>query len=110
MRPKPPDLHDPTAPTPPVAAPKRARLRLGIGTRLALGLAVVAGVIAIGQGLATQTTRQAVQSLRSMQTEHEPHARRAAAVVEQIAGYDRAVVEYLQGDHKSDFESIGDVP
>ena len=107
MRPNPPDLHDPTAPTPPAAAPKRARLRLGIGTRLALGLAVVAGVIAIGQGLATQTTRQAVQSLRSMQTEHEPHARRAAAVVEQIAGYDRAVVEYLQGDHKSDFESIG---
>jgi diguanylate cyclase (GGDEF)-like protein len=28
-------------------------------------------------------------------------------VVEELAGYDRAVVEYLQGDHKSDFESIG---
>jgi hypothetical protein len=57
--------------------------------------------------LQRKTTRQAVQSLRSMQTEHEPHAQRAAAVVEEIAGYDRAVVEYLQGDHKSDFESIG---
>jgi diguanylate cyclase (GGDEF)-like protein len=107
MRPDIPDLKDPTSALPPAAAAKRSRLRLGIGTRLALGLAAVAAVIAIGQGLATQTTRQAVQSLRSMQTEHEPHAQRAAAVVEEIAGYDRAVVEYLQGDHKSDFESIG---
>lgn len=82
------------------------RLRLGIGSRLALGLAVVAVVILIGHGLATETTRQAVQSLRSMQVEHEPRARRAAAVMRSLGDYDRAVIEYLQADRQADFESI----
>src|ERR1700724_105460 len=46
--------------------------RLGIGSRLALGLAAVAAVILVGHGLATQTTREAVEAVRSMQSEHEP--------------------------------------
>lgn len=106
MRPNLYELQNSPASVPPVAARARTRMRLGIGSRLALGLAVVAAVIAIGHGLATETTRQAVQSLRSMQIEHEPRARRAAAVMETLGAYDRAVIEYLHGDRQADFESI----
>src|SRR5450755_1017889 len=108
MRQEPPERHDPTAVLPSVMARNPARLRLGIGSRLALGLAAVAAVILIGQGLATQTTRQAVQSLRSMQFEHEPQARRAQAVSDKLAAYDRAVIEFLQGDHQPAGDAIGD--
>jgi diguanylate cyclase (GGDEF)-like protein len=83
-----------------------ARARLGIGARLALGLATVATVIMIGHGLATENTRRAVESLQSMQAEYAPQAHRAEAVMEKLADYDRAVVEYLQGDHQSAPESI----
>jgi diguanylate cyclase (GGDEF)-like protein len=92
---------------PAVVARKAARVRLGIGSHLALGLAAVAVVIVIGQGLATETTRQAVQSLRTMQLEHEPQARRAQAVSDELAAYDRAVIEFLQGDHESAADGIG---
>src|ERR1700704_6502318 len=74
----------------------RFRLRLGIGGRLALGLAAVSAVIVWGHILATRTTRIAVQAVRSMQTEHEPQAQKASAVVESLVAYDRAVIEYLQ--------------
>ena len=88
-------------------APRRpARLRLGIGARLVLALAAVAAVIVIGHGVATENTRRAVQSLHSMQVEHEPQARRAEAVMGKLADYDRAVTEYLQGDHQSAIESV----
>jgi diguanylate cyclase (GGDEF)-like protein len=106
MRPTSSEGDDPTVPIAPAAPRAPARLRLGIGARLALGLAAVATVIMVGHGLATENTRRAVQSLHSMQIEHEPHARRAAAVMEKLADYDRAVVEYLQGDHQSAFVSI----
>ena len=74
----------------------RLRLRLGIGGRLALGLAAVSAVIVWGHVLATRTTRMAVEAVQSMQTEHEPRAQRASAVVESLVAYDRAVIEYLQ--------------
>jgi diguanylate cyclase (GGDEF)-like protein len=74
----------------------RFRLRLGIGCRLALGLAAVSGVIIWGHVLASRTTRVAVEAVRSMQTEHEPRAQRASAVVAALVAYDRAVIEYLQ--------------
>jgi diguanylate cyclase (GGDEF)-like protein len=82
------------------------RLRLGIGARLALGLAAVAAVILIGQGLARQNTRLAVQALRSMQLETEPQARRAATIASSLSDYDRAVIEFLQGDHQIAPDSI----
>jgi diguanylate cyclase (GGDEF)-like protein len=85
----------------------RLRLRLGIGGRLALGLAAVATVIAWGHILATRTTRNAVDAVRSMQTEHEPRALHASAVMESLVAYDRAVVEYLQSGHSSGLGSIG---
>jgi len=98
--------HAPSLAIAPVMPRRPARLRLGIGARLALALAAVAAVIMIGHGLATENTRLAVQSLHSMQIELEPQARRAAAVMEKLANYDRAVVEYLQGDHQTPLESI----
>jgi len=51
-----------------------------IGGRLALGLAAVSAVIVWGHILASRTTRIAVESVRSMQTEHEPLAQRAGDV------------------------------
>jgi diguanylate cyclase (GGDEF)-like protein len=95
----------------PAAVPARRnrfRLRLGIGGRLALGLAAVAAVIVWGHLLATRTTRIAVDAVRSMQTEHEPRAQRASAVVESLVAYDRAVTEYLHSGHSSGLGSISD--
>ncbi|MDB6046861.1 MAG: hypothetical protein JWM63_5412 [Gammaproteobacteria bacterium] len=82
------------------------KLRLGIGSRLALGLAAVAAVILVGHGLATQTTREAVEAVRSMQSEHEPLARRASSVLDSLVAYDRVVGEYLQAGRSSDFGTI----
>jgi diguanylate cyclase (GGDEF)-like protein len=93
------------------AVPLRTRssrrwLRLGIGSRLALGLAAVAAVIVWGHILAARTTRIAVDTVRSMQTEHEPRAQRASAVVESLVTYDRSVTEYLQSGRSADLGNI----
>jgi hypothetical protein len=82
------------------------RLRLGIGSRLAIGLTAVAAVILIGHTLASQTTRKAVEAVRTMQLEAEPLARRAAAVQEKLVGYDRAVSEYVQAGRTPSITSI----
>jgi diguanylate cyclase (GGDEF)-like protein len=87
-------------------ASNRLRLRLGIGGRLGLGLAAVSAVIVWGHLQASRTTRIAVESVRSMQTEHEPRAQKASAVVGSLVTYDRAVIEYLQSGHSSDLTSI----
>jgi hypothetical protein len=76
MRPNSSEGHDLNVPIAPVVPRAPARVRLGIGARLALALAAVAAVIMIGHGLATENTRRAVQSLHSMQAETSP--RRAA--------------------------------
>jgi hypothetical protein len=91
-----------------VSRPVTARraFRLGIGGRLALGLAAVAGVILVGHTVATETTRKAVEAVRSMQQDHEPIARRAGTVVEKLVAYDRAVSEYLQAARSPDMASI----
>jgi diguanylate cyclase (GGDEF)-like protein len=82
--------------------------RLGIGSRLALGLAAVAAVILIGHTVATEKTRKAVEAVRAMQQNHEPLAHRASAVVEKLVGFDRAVSEYLQAAKVPDTTSISD--
>jgi diguanylate cyclase (GGDEF)-like protein len=84
----------------------RRSFRIGIGGRLALGLAAVAGVILIGHTLATESTRNAAAAVRSMQQDHEPVTRRAAAVVEKLVAYDRAVAEYVQAARAPDQNSI----
>src|SRR5262245_31499696 len=78
------------------ASARRPRLRLGIGSRLALSVALIAGVILVGHVLARRTTLNAVEAVRNMQTEQEPLARSANAVVEKLVAYDRSVTEYLQ--------------
>ena len=92
------------APPPPPS--RRGWLRLGIAGRLALGLAAVTAVIVWGHVLATRTTRIAVQAVESMQTEHEPRAQRASAVVESLVAYDRTVIEYLQSGRGSGLAAI----
>lgn len=72
-------------------------MRLGIAGRLALGLAAVAGVIVWGHALATRTTRIAVEAVRSMQSESEPRAQNANAVLSSLVSFDRNVIDYLQG-------------
>ena len=91
-----------------VPAQGRRRLlpRIGIGSRLTLGLAAVTTVILVGHALATRTTGQAAIAVRRMQTESEPVARRANTVLERLVAYDRSVSEYLQAGRSSDFNTI----
>jgi diguanylate cyclase (GGDEF)-like protein len=96
----------------PRPAPKRRRAwlprapRLGVGSRLGLGLAAVAAVLVVGEILATRTAREALQAVRSMQHEHEPLASRASAVLVRLVDYDRAVGEYVQARSAADFATI----
>src|SRR5256885_1800896 len=101
----------PSAPRPLPAPriPRGWRLRaprLGIGWRLGLGLAAVTTVLMLGEGLATRTTREALEAVRSMQNEHEPLAHSANGVLGKILAYDRAVGEDLQEHHPYEFRSI----
>ncbi len=82
------------------------RLRVGIGACLALGLAAITAVILFGHVLVERTTLTAVQAVNSMQTEHEPLARAASAVVDKLVAYDRAVTEYLQSNKAPAFDVI----
>ena len=89
--------------------PRRWRLRvprLGIGWRLGLGLAAVTTVLMLGEGLATRTTREALEAVRSMQNEHEPLANSANAVLEKLLAYDRAVDEDLQAHNPDEFRAM----
>src|SRR5262245_9622462 len=71
----------------------RERCKPGIAGHLALGLAAVGSVVLVGHILAERTTRTAVQSVRSMQTQHEPLARKASVIVGRLGAFDRTIVE-----------------
>jgi diguanylate cyclase (GGDEF)-like protein len=66
----------------------------------------VAAVLVVGDLLATRTTREALQAVRSMQSVHEPLARRASAVLVRLVDYDRAVGESVQAHNGADFAAI----
>jgi diguanylate cyclase (GGDEF)-like protein len=100
------ELVEPLLPAPVAAGRRGWRPRFGIGSRLALGLAAVAAVILVGHGIATRTTRQSTEAVQRMQSESEPLARRANAVLERLVAYDRSVGEYLQAGHPADFGTI----
>src|ERR1700730_10904920 len=96
-------------PTPAPRVPRGWRWRaprLGIGRRLGLGLAAVTTVLLLGEVLATRTTREALEAVRSMQNEHEPLANSANAVLEELLAYDRAVDEYMQAPGPDDFSTL----
>ncbi|MBS0365443.1 MAG: EAL domain-containing protein [Proteobacteria bacterium] len=89
------------------ASPTRWRwLRLGIAGRLALGLAAVAAVLGIAQGLTASTTREALDAVHSMQNVHERLASSAASVLEELVAYDRAVGEYVQEHQGAGAEGV----
>src|SRR5438067_1527291 len=101
----------PSAPRPLPAprVPRGWRLRvprLGIGRRLGLGLAAVTTVLMLGEGLATRTTREALEAVRSMQNEDEPLANSANAVLEGLLAYDRAVDEDLQAHNPDQLRAM----
>src|SRR6185437_16238457 len=52
------------------------------------------------------TTFNAVAAVRSIQTEHEPLARSASAVIEKLVDYDRSVTEQLQATKPSNPDSL----
>ena len=87
--------------------PARRRLRLGVGAHLALGLAAIGAVVLAGQVIAKRTTRTAMQAVHSMQSEYEPLAQRAAAIIAKLAVYDRKVAEYLKSDRAADLAVLG---
>jgi diguanylate cyclase (GGDEF)-like protein len=95
------------APSPRSRRPRQRLLpRLGVGARLALGLAAVAAVLVAGEMLATRTSREALQALRSMQNQDEPLESRASAVLERLVDYDRAVGESVHARNVSGSAAI----
>ena len=87
--------------------PWRIRVpRLGIGWRLLLGLTAVAAVLVVGERLVTRSTREALEAVRSMQSEHQPLAGRASAVLEKLVAFDRAVAEYVQARSDTNFGTV----
>ncbi len=101
----------PAHPEPLNAASRRLRLwrggpLLGIGWRLALGLAAVAVVLVASEILSTRTTREALDAVRVMQNEHEPLASSANAVLERLVAYDGIVSEYMRSGNATDFGAI----
>jgi diguanylate cyclase (GGDEF)-like protein len=109
MRPASPEAAGSAAPRPASLRRRTWRWRaprLGVGARLALGLAAVAAVLVAGEILATRTAREALQAVRSMQSEHEPLASRASAVLVRLVDYDRAVGEFVQAHNGVDFAAI----
>ncbi len=77
--------------TDPIA--RRRIWRLGVGAHLALGLAAVGGVVLLGQFLTSSVSRNAVEAVRSLQLRYEPQSRRAGAIIEKLAAFDRRVEE-----------------
>jgi diguanylate cyclase (GGDEF)-like protein len=82
------------------------RLRLGVGSHLALGLAAVALVVVAGHLAAKRTTHEAIEAVSSVQRTHEPIARLAGTVIEKLAAFDRTVHEALKSDRAIDTQAI----
>jgi diguanylate cyclase (GGDEF)-like protein len=81
--------------------PRRRIWRLGVGAHLALGLAAVGAVVLLGQIVTSSVARTAVDAVRSLQLRYEPQSRRAGAIIEKLAAFDRQVEEALGADGSS---------
>jgi diguanylate cyclase (GGDEF)-like protein len=82
--------------------PRRRIWRLGVGAHLALGLAAVGAVVVLGQIVTSNVSRNAVAAVRSLQQRYEPQSRRAGAIIEKLAAFDRQVEEALGADASSE--------
>lgn len=87
-------------------ARSRFRLRLGVGSHLALGLAAVALVVVAGHLAAKRTTHAAIQAVGNVQRTHEPLARLAGSVIEKLAAFDRIVAEALTSTQNTDSDVL----
>jgi diguanylate cyclase (GGDEF)-like protein len=81
-----------TAPDP---DPRRHGWRLGVGAHLALGMAIMGAVVLVGEVVTNRITDTAVEAVNSLQLRYEPEARRAGAIIEKLAAFDRQVEESL---------------
>ncbi|HEV8019054.1 MAG TPA: EAL domain-containing protein [Steroidobacteraceae bacterium] len=68
----------------------------------------MAAVLTAGEMLVTRTTREALGAVRSMQSEHEPLAGAASAVLERLVAFDRSVGEYVQARTTGGFSTVTD--
>jgi diguanylate cyclase (GGDEF)-like protein len=75
--------------------PRPHAWRLGVGTHLALGMAIMGVVVLVGQVVTNRITHTAVEAVSSLQLRYEPEARRAGTIVEKLAAFDRQVEESL---------------
>ena len=75
--------------------PRRHGWRLGVGAHLALGMAIMGAVVLVGQVVTNRITDTAVEAVSSLQLRYEPQARRASAIIEKLAAFDRQVEESL---------------
>jgi diguanylate cyclase (GGDEF)-like protein len=82
-------------------APRPHTWRLGVGAHLALGMAIMGVVVLVGQVVTNRITHTAVEAVSSLQLRYEPDARRAGAIIEKLAAFDRQVEESLGTDGSS---------
>jgi diguanylate cyclase (GGDEF)-like protein len=75
--------------------PRRHAWRLGVGAHLVLGMAIMGVVVLVGQVVTNRITHTAVEAVSSLQVRYEPEARRAGAIIEKLAAFDRQVEESL---------------
>jgi diguanylate cyclase (GGDEF)-like protein len=80
--------------------------RLGVGSRLGLGLAAVAAVLIVGELLVTRTVRESLEAVRTMQSENEPLAGRASAVLVRLVDFDRVVGDSVHAHPAGDLAGI----
>ncbi|MGC1458680.1 MAG: EAL domain-containing protein [Steroidobacteraceae bacterium] len=74
---------------------------MGVGAHLTLGLAAVGGVVLLGQIVTSKVSRNAVDAVHSLQLRYEPQSRRAGAIIEKLAAFDRQVEEAPSADGSS---------
>ena len=79
----------------PDPGPRRHGWRLGVGAHLALGMAIMGAVVLGGEVVTDRITHTAVEAVSSLQLRYEPEARRAGAIIEKLAAFDRQVEEAL---------------
>jgi diguanylate cyclase (GGDEF)-like protein len=90
----------------PTPTRSRSRLRLSLGGRLALGFAVIAGVLLLGHAAAQRDMRVAIATLQETQTAHVPLSRAAEALAARVLAFDRAVLAEVRRPTEASRDTI----